>query len=63
MTQVATETKTQLATHQRVAVSFILGTATMVLVSVIVAAIITLTINQSATTTSFPVEGDRTFET
>lgn len=62
MPTTATATETKLATHQRVAVSFIIGTATMVLMAVAIAGVITLVTNQPAPAATVP-SADQTFQT
>ncbi len=59
----AAATATKMATHQKIAVGFIVATATMVLASAIVAGIATLVANGSKTATKLNPPTDRSFET
>lgn len=52
-----------MATQQKIAVGFIVATATMVLASAIVAGIVTLVANGSKTATQLNPSTDRSFET
>lgn len=58
-----TATLTRMATNQKIAVGFIVATASMVLVSTIVAGVITLISSRGTTTVSLQPAADRTFDT
>lgn len=63
MPQTTPATETKMATQQKIAVGFIVATATMVLISAIFASIVTLVANGSKTTTQLNPSADRSFET
>lgn len=63
MAKLDTKVATQLTTQRKIALGFIVGTAIMVVVSVVLASIGTLVANRQAATRTPTASSDRTFVT